>query len=514
MSTRPLAIGAALFALTIVTPALIVLSTGFDGLYGPDSYAYHDYADGPLRESLTRLRPPPPFFWPLGYPLLVVVAGRVVARTSAAGQLVALVAAGLVPVLTFVLARALVRTERLPLSGAAAWAGLFVALTGQLWQSGMVVMSDTAALAAATASAIALVRYRETRQLRAVLLSAAALAAAILIRWAYGLLVPPWVVCFLWIVREAGDWRRAARHAAAGVAIFCCLLGPEIALGYLQRLETGGPSFAGDLGVYRWSPLNAGRRSFDTADGRLSYTLPNGLYYALVPASLAYFTPLAAPLIAVGVWSLARRRAAFTLLLLVGWAGIVWAFHAGAAWQNIRFGLAYLPPLGILAGFGAASLLARPRRRVWATVVVVVAIAVMAGAATRLCLTFVTRMQARLEIVRWVEAQVPAGAAVLTFEFTPLFRHHTRLAVRELFEETSAGLDALTRTPQPIYLLVDVRSVSTQWAERSPGVNFRWLRDGPGIVDVGARDGVTLFRVRGRVPDHMRSPDAATGQRN
>lgn len=514
MNARPLGIGVALFALTIVVPVLIILRTGFDGLYGPDSYAYHDYADGPLRESLARGQPPPPFFWPLGYPLLVVAAARVVTRTSTAGQLVALVAAGLVPVLTFVLARALVRTERLPLSGAAVWAGLLVALTGQLWQSGMVVMSDTPALAAATASAIALVRYRETRQLRAILLGAAGLAAAILIRWAYGLLVLPWVVCFLWISREAGDWRRAARHGAAGTAIALCLLGPEIALSYLQRLDTGGPSFAGDLSIYRWSPLNAGRRSFDTVDGRLSYTLPNGLYYALAPASLAYFTPFAAPLVAVGVWSLARRRAAFTLLLLVGWAGIVWAFHAGAAWQNIRFGLAYLPPLGILAGFGAASLLARPRRRVWATVVVVVAIAAMAGAATRLCLMFVARAESRLGIVRWVEAQVPAGSAVLTFQLTALFRHHARLAVRELFEETPAGLDALTRAPQPIYLLVDVRSVSTQWAERSPGVNFRWLRDGPGIVEIAAREGVTLFRVRRGVPEPMRSPDAATGQRN
>jgi hypothetical protein len=123
-------------------------------------------------------------------------------------------------------------------------------------------------------------------------------------------------------------------------------------------------------------------------------------------------------------------------------------------------------------------------------------------------------MQARLEIVRWVEAQVPADSAVLTFEFTPLFRHHTRLAVRELFEATSADLDALARATHPTYLLVDVRSVSTQWADRSPGVNFRWLRDGPGIVETGARGGLTLFRVRGLAPDEVKSTDAATRRRN
>ena len=39
------------------------------------------------------------------------------------------------------------------------------------------------------------------------------------------------------------------------------------------------------------------------------------------------------------------RLARPTALLILGWAGVVYAFHAGAAWQNFRFTLAYLPPL-------------------------------------------------------------------------------------------------------------------------------------------------------------------------
>ena len=432
------------------------------------------------------------------------------ARTSAAGQLVALVAAGLVPVLTFVLARALVRTERLALSGAAAWAGLFMALTGQLWQSGMVVMSDTPALAAATASAIALVRYRETGRWGAVLLSAAALAAAILIRWANGLL------------SHRGWSVVSVDHREAGIGAAPCGTsggsGPSLSVCSVRRSIWVTSSVWNGWAVLRgrspasidWSPLNAVRAASrrQTAGCR---TRSRMSVLRRCPRVVLRTSPLAAPAHAVGVWSLARRRAAFALLLLAGWAGIVWAFHAGGGLARTSDSGCLPPSARILAGFGAAHLLSRPRRRVWAMAVWSWAIVAMAGAATRLCLTFVTRMPARVEIVRWVEAQSPR-LGVLTFEFTPLFR-----TTRGWPSANCSGDVRWARRAQPdatpIYLLVDVRNLSTQWPSVSPG-QFRWLRDGPGIVEIGARDGVTLFRVRRHVPDHMRSPDAATGQRN
>ena len=53
-------------------PSLLIgMLHGFDGLYGQDSFAYVDYALGPLTDSLRRLDLPPDFYWPLGYPLLV-----------------------------------------------------------------------------------------------------------------------------------------------------------------------------------------------------------------------------------------------------------------------------------------------------------------------------------------------------------------------------------------------------------------------------------------------------------
>jgi len=61
---------AVLFALALAVRLAFRLATGFDGLYGQDPYSYHDYAIE-LRAALGAGHAPPPYFWPLGYPLLV-----------------------------------------------------------------------------------------------------------------------------------------------------------------------------------------------------------------------------------------------------------------------------------------------------------------------------------------------------------------------------------------------------------------------------------------------------------
>lgn len=494
-----------LFLLAVVPPWLVAALGRFDGLYGQDSFAYYDYAVGPLSESLARLKLPPPFFWPLGYPLLIVAVSSVLGRTPAAGQAVALVAGGLIPVLTFFLARELLhRGWRV-----ATFAGLLVACTGQLWQSSMVVMSDTPALAAATLSAWGLARYGQSGRLRWLVLAAVALATAILIRWAYALLVLPWGLFLILRSIEHRTWRAAITHALIAAGVGAVLLVPELALAAVDFAHSGGTSavHAGDLQVYSWNPLNAFRRSFDTPDGHLSYRLPNGLYFALAPAHWVFFTPLLALLIPIGLRALARQRAWMALALVAGWPAVIYTFHAGASWQNFRFTLAYLPPMAILA---AASFLfrvsgselglirpSRPETRNRKLVTLfLLGLVVMGVAGVQLCQGFIMRKNADLQTVRWVEAQVPAGSTLLAFNLTLTFRHYSQLETRELFEQTPATLQALLAPGRPAYLLVDVQSMATQWRNRSPGLNYRWLHDGPGLVPLGERSGYTLFQVR------------------
>ncbi|HEX5505749.1 MAG TPA: hypothetical protein VFW96_24240 [Thermomicrobiales bacterium] len=494
-----------LLFLAVVVPAGALAAVGrFDGLYGQDPYAYYDYAVGPLRAGLLRLRPPPDFYWPPGYPLLVALVSFAVGARPLAGQLVSLVAGGLAAVGTALLAR-----EVWPAldgrGGARArfygplLAGLVVALCGQLWQSSIVVMADTTGLAAATLGAWALARYGRRGASGGVgwlALAAAGLSWAVLTRWAYALVAIPCTVYALVALRRRGR-PVALAHGAAATAVVAVLLGPllvPVAIGLLEPGRTA--PFAADLDVYRWDPLNAARRAFHTADGLLAYRWPNGLYYALAPALPFFFTPLLAWLIAPGLWTTLRRRATAGLVLVVGWAGVTYAFHAGAPWQNIRFVLAYLPPLAVLLALGAVVACRAVGRHGRALVGVGLAagLAWMTVGGVGLTRGFIARKDADLALARAV--RLPADARLLTFGPTLTFQHYTAIETDDLSGLTPPDLARLAAGDHPVYLLLDTANVETQWRGLPPDENYRWLRDGPGLAPLGRYGGhYTLFRV-------------------
>src|SRR3989442_1324957 len=99
----------------VAAAGLVALAlTRFDGLYGQDSFAYFDYATGPLRQGLLHLQPPPPFFWPPGYPLLVALMSVVVGIIPLAGQIVSITAVATVPAFTLLLAAEIGKRDHPP----------------------------------------------------------------------------------------------------------------------------------------------------------------------------------------------------------------------------------------------------------------------------------------------------------------------------------------------------------------------------------------------------------------
>ncbi len=477
--------GAGLSARGLVTLALLVivpaagtaLTRGFDGLYGQDAYAYFDYATGPLRSALIHAQPWPAFFWPPGYPLLVALLSFVVGPIPVAGQSVSLVMGALVPVLAALLTRELWPQERwLPLL-----AGGLTALTGQLWQSSMVVMADTTGLALATLSAFVIVRYAQRHGLPWLIAATLALTLAILSRWIYGLVALPFAA---YVLSGRPPIRHVVAAALVGAAVLAPVLGPSLLA--TLREPTADAAFAGNLQVYTWSPLNAVLRDFDTPDGHLSYARPNGLYYALAPANLALFGPLLAPAIAIGLFQLPKRAA----LIVVGWAAVVFAFHAGAPWQNFRFTLAYVPPLAILIALGVIWAAQKVGIRPTAAYVAI-GVAVMLVGGTRLLTDFVDRHETDVALVRWTEAQVPADARLLTFGPTLTFTHRSYLPTQDLFDLPDQELIR----PTPTYLLVDVANVEDQWQTKRPAELYHRLRNGPGLDALGTFGAYSLYRV-------------------
>jgi len=493
-------VGPLLCGLLLAVPAGgIAVLRAFDGLYGQDAYAYFDYGAISVRQSILHLAPLEAFFWPPGYPVLVALTAMALGPIPLAGQIVSLLMGALVPVCTVLLARELFPSE----IGLAMLAGGLVALCGQLWQSSIVVMADTTGLALATLSAWALVRYSRTGQVRWLLIASAAVAYATLARWIYGLVAIPFAAYALAALPRARP-RTAVLHAAVGVLVAAALLVPVLGpplLGLLSH-PSAPAAFAGNLQVYSWSPLNALRRDFFTADGHLAYAQPNGVYYAVAPANLAFFGPLLAPWIVVGLWAAGRGWRWSTLLLVLGWAGVVYAFHAGAAWQNFRFSLAYLPPLAILVAAGLVWTAHRAWWRVDRRVVgmlvgawAALGLLTTAGGAVRLVEGFIDRKADDLALVHWVQTETPPGAQLLRFGPTLAFRHYTSLPTFDLFDLSPVDLDAVLATRAPTYVLLDEQNVEDQWLGQPPAVNWHLLRDGPGVAEIGSQGSFTLLRV-------------------
>lgn len=499
----------------VLLPALVVAGwaaatvalSGFDGLYGQDSFAYFHYATGTFREHLLHL-PWPAFFWPPGYPLLVALVSGVVGVVPLAGQLVSIGAGATVAGFTALLASELVVRDRTEIwRTGRAWfavplvAGLIVAVTGQLLQSSIVVMSDTLGLAAATAGAWAVARYRRTGEARWLALSAGAFAWAIITRWVYGLVALPFAGWAL-VLLARSPRRSALLHGAGAAGVAALILGPTLVPAIAGLIADGNAPFAGDVQVYSWSPLNAVRHVFTTPDGRLTYTIPNGLYYGIAPGSWWYFGPLLAALILPGLWAVLGRRVAPATRILIAWAGAVYLFHAGAAWQNPRFALAYLPPLAILAAVGFAQILASGgssiRRAATVWLISGLALAVVGSAV--LTDRFIERKQNDLATVRWAERLAPAHAQLLTFGLTATFQQYSQVPTVDLSEISSSKVAQLLADGRPTLVLLDVAGIEQQWNGLPPWTNYRALRDGPGLMPLGARGRYTLFAVRGGAP--------------
>jgi 4-amino-4-deoxy-L-arabinose transferase-like glycosyltransferase len=478
-----------------------LILTGFDGLYGQDSFTYFHYATGPLRQNIAHLQALPSFFWPPGYPLLVAAASSVIGAVPAAGQIVSLAAGAAVPILTFALAKE-IDAQRPRNRTGVEWASvplvaaLIVAVTGQLLQSSLVVMADTLGIAAATAGAWALLRYRSTGAARWLIIAAAAFDWAIITRWIYALVAIPFALWALTLVARRTP-RVALLHMTGAVAVSIIILGP-ILVPAVTGIARGQAPFAGDLQVYRWNPASAWQREFTTGDGALSYSLPTGLYYALAPGAWWFFGPILGALIVPGLWAWLRRRTAPLVGLLVAWAVIVLLFHAGNPWQNPRFVLAALPPLAILAALGYAQIRSTgdDRIRRAGTVCLVAGLALAAIGGAVLVDRFIARKADDVATVHWTERLAPPKSQVLTFGLTATFRQYGSLDTIDLSEINASTMHQRLSDGRPTVVLVDLAGIEGQWKGQPPWTNYRALRDGPGMMALGTRGSYTLFAVR------------------
>ncbi len=506
----PFPLAASALGLVVAVPGLLLLAAfRFDGLYGQDSFAYVDYAMGPLRAALLALEPPPPFTWPPGYPLVVAAAAMVTGPAAWVGVAVSLVAGALVPVLVALLAYRLMPVihpeaadrQRVVVS---LLAGLVAATAGQLWQSSVVAMSDTLGVAVVAAAAWAVCSYAATGRPAWLVGASLAAALAIQVRWVHGLAVLPLGLVALraLIQRPRGV---ALRHAIAALTVGLVVAAPTLGPMVAAAVRGADVPFAVNFTVFEWRPENAHRSTFETADGRLEYGLPSGAYYLLQPIQPYWFAGLG--ILAIpGVARVLRSRSLAATATLVAWPAIELGFLAGGAYQNSRFFLAALPPVAILIALGAGEVwkVTAPLRRRRdgplggriAALAIGLCLVINAGLATVFTARFIARQSADRAAIQSLAAMVPPEAAIASLGATPALRHAGRANVVELYDLDEEEVAGLGDADSPAFLLVDLAAFQGQWADLPAGrALVRLERDG-GVAVVATAGAWTLLRTQ------------------
>jgi 4-amino-4-deoxy-L-arabinose transferase-like glycosyltransferase len=319
---------------------LFLLPQPFDGLYGQDAYAYYDFSRQ-LQGSLTQGSALEPFFWPLGYPVLLVVAFSLFGAQATMGQtLNILLGAALAPAV-YVPARQMGSGRAGSLV-----AGILMAVCGQALQSSLVVMADIPALAWAVFSAIALWAYLRGGSRRWLVGAAVLLALASITRWLYLSLFIPWGAAL--VFTKPVRWRDALLAAIPAGLILLLQLAYSSASPF--------PTF-NHAWVQGWSIVNAGQREFVNVDGHFLYELENWRFYASPLYDPYYLSPIFVPFFLLGVLMLIAHDQRPTLAMLGGWALLPFLFLVGIPYQNIRFPLIVFPAVAVLVGMGLDSIL-------------------------------------------------------------------------------------------------------------------------------------------------------------
>jgi 4-amino-4-deoxy-L-arabinose transferase-like glycosyltransferase len=490
---RTLWIIGGLFALALSVRVLALVLFPFDGLYGQDAFAYYDYSIA-LRSSLINGQPLPAFFWPIGFPLHLVLSFSLLGVQPISAQMISLIAGASIAPLTYLVAReSLIDLDRARAQRAGLVAGSIMIVAGQLMISSLSIMSDAVALAWATASAWLLLRYTRNFKSSDLILSVLALSIAIMSRWAYALLALPWTLSVLSLWRS--QWPLFKLRRAIGLTLLALVMVASV----LIAPQFLGMTQLGTFQVHGWNPINALRSEVTNLDGTFQFALPMGLYYLRPLIDPSFLFPVWLPLWLIGVWSL-RQYPAAKGWVLAGWPLAQYLYLIGDTYQNPRFSLAFLPALAIWVGLGFDRRAAwqAARRSNWRRGLIgLIAIGLIGSLiwSVRVTGNFIEQKNDDLRVVRRVQAEVPAGSTLLAFGLTATLQHYTDLRVIELYNLDEAALGSEMKEGGSHYLLIDPDNVESQWPGKAPALNYQWLQTHRILTSIASFPPYELFRV-------------------
>ncbi|MFQ5582981.1 MAG: ArnT family glycosyltransferase [Calditrichia bacterium] len=310
---------------------LIRLASGFNGLYGQDSYEYLRYSRK-WYEFFSNGRHPGDYFWPFNYPIYGAMLTLVVRDNIWALQLISLISFVLTAGYLYRLVQLCYpRGENKPIL----YLNLIFILSPFMFQSAFLIMSDMLAVFFITATVYHIIRYH--REIRRVdfLLTVFFATSAVMTRYASAvvLLIP---VLFL-VITFLRNFRLS--YLLSGIVITALCLTPHF------FIRWGHPAqFLSHNWLQSWSVKNWFFSEFTTVDGYQRYRFPNLIYS---------FSNIYHPgFIFLGIFLLFLTRKKFLMqagkLMLILSIVLYALFLAGIPFQNLRFLLATFPIVVVL----------------------------------------------------------------------------------------------------------------------------------------------------------------------
>ncbi len=484
-----------LFIISFLFRLTFVFIFQFDGLYGQDAYAYYDYSKI-FHDSVLSFHIPPNFYWPIGYYLFTSIFSIFTAgNIGYAAMLVSLNAGSLCAGVVFLITYELLKenyeeTERKKIS---LYAGLIFCFSGVVVKSSIVIMSDALGLLFASLSMLYLLKFNNGQKLSCILLAFTWLALAIMTRYAYLILLIPFGIILIYIIRKS-PYNRATNLKHYIFGLICSLL---VFLPQLYYIAKFGIAYVPSqpeerTWVVEWSPANFLAKDFFTKDGVMHNKIWNALYY-LSPIFHPLYLSVFGLTFVYGFLTLLRKKQCLITLFCLFWIIFFYVYLAGSPYQSLRYTLAFLPALVIISAIGLGTLNVRNvfrRSFLYAgiTALVVFDVYHLKG--------FAEQKQDELKIVNWVNNNIADGSQIFSFEITPALKHYSKIKPHEFYllkqHELKSMIDSSNANE---YFILPEDKLNTQWKALPIEQNFQFLKSNYKLIPVAELNYYKVYKL-------------------
>ena len=437
----------------------------FDGIeFNGDSYRYYLSALR-LVESLKSLTIPEPAFWPDGYPILLASVFQFADVSFKNAQWVNICLTSLMSLTLYFIFYNSIK-DRANFNPIFIFSIVIFYFCGFILKYQLTLMSDLPALFWSVLTAFFLFRFLEKRKLLLIVAVSLSVAMAIMTRYVYALLFIP-IAAALFV--EFRNIRLTILYLIIigfGVFIFSS---PQIFL-ILQSPD----SSLNHPWISRWSIVNFWLLDRSSIDGNLTVSLPNFLYYFLIPFRHSEFTPAGFILFLGGVFISFRNGLNNLTIFFLVWFCAIYLFLCGILIQNPRFCLSlYIPILYFIFMFLQFLFHMKFKRFIYAGLFLFVAVKIFTS--TAFVNQTINEKDNMLASAEKFSAMIPKETVIITWDFFEAYYiYFPDRQVETIHNLTIEKVDEIVRHSS-VVLIFDENRLNSVWKNFPPAELYQQI---------------------------------------